>query len=105
MDEMKEAAPVKPDNGVVSWVSTEWLADHLDKIPFVIVDCRQQTHAYFHEHIPGAIYVHEGLLRTHIGKNPLQTANPYQHQQISRVMVWNSHWLHIPLHGLGAGTC
>jgi thiosulfate/3-mercaptopyruvate sulfurtransferase len=76
MDEMKEAAPVKPDNGVVSWVSTEWLADHLDKIPFVIVDCRQQTHAYFHEHIPGAIYVHEGLLRTHIGKNPLQWISP-----------------------------
>ena len=76
MDEMKEAAPVKPDNGVVSWVSSEWLADHLDKIPFVIVDCRQQTHAYFHEHIPGAIYVHEGLLRAHIGKNPLQWISP-----------------------------
>jgi thiosulfate/3-mercaptopyruvate sulfurtransferase len=76
MEEMKEAAPVKPDNGVISWVSSEWLEDHLDKIPLVIVDCRQQTHAYFHEHIPGAIYVHEGLLRTHIGKNPLQWISP-----------------------------
>ena len=76
MNEMKEAEPVKPDNGVISWVSSEWLEDHLDKIPLVIVDCRQQTHAYFHEHIPGAIYLHEGLLRMHIGKNPLQWISP-----------------------------
>ena len=76
MDEMKEAEPAKPDNGVISWVSSEWLEEHLDKIPPVIIDCRQQTHAYFHEHIPGAIYVHEGLLRMHIGKNPFQWISP-----------------------------
>jgi thiosulfate/3-mercaptopyruvate sulfurtransferase len=74
--EMKEAEPVKPDNDVVSWVSAEWLEDHLEKTPLVIVDCRPQAHAYFHEHIPGAIHLHEGLLRMHIGKNPVQWISP-----------------------------
>jgi thiosulfate/3-mercaptopyruvate sulfurtransferase len=74
--EMKEAEPVKPDNDVVSWVSTEWLEDHLGKTPLVIVDCRPQAHVYFHEHIPGAIHLHEGLLRMHIGKNPVQWISP-----------------------------
>jgi thiosulfate/3-mercaptopyruvate sulfurtransferase len=76
MDEMKEMVSVNPDDGVVSWVSSEWLEDHLDTTPLVIVDCRQQTHAYFHEHIPGAIHLHEGLLRMHIGKNPAQWISP-----------------------------
>jgi thiosulfate/3-mercaptopyruvate sulfurtransferase len=74
--EMKEAEPVKADNDVVSWVSAEWLDDHLEKTPLVIVDCRQQAHAYFHEHIPGAIHLHEGLLRMHTGKNPVQWISP-----------------------------
>ena len=74
--EMKEAEAVKADNDVVSWVSAEWLEDHLEKSPLVMVDCRPQAHAYFHEHIPGAIHLHEGLLRMHIGKNPVQWISP-----------------------------
>jgi thiosulfate/3-mercaptopyruvate sulfurtransferase len=76
MNEMKEAETVKPDKSMVSWVSTEWLEDRLEKNSLVIVDCRQQAHAYLHEHIPGAIHLHEGLLRMHIGKNPVQWISP-----------------------------
>lgn len=76
MDEMKELFSGSPDNRVVTWVSAEWLEDHLDDTPPVIVDCRQQTHAYFQDHIPGAIHLHEGLLRMHIGKSPVQWISP-----------------------------
>jgi len=76
MGGMKELVSVKPQDGVVAWVSSEWLEDHLDDNPLVIVDCRQQTHAYFQEHIPGAIHLHEDLLRMHIGKNPVQWISP-----------------------------
>jgi thiosulfate/3-mercaptopyruvate sulfurtransferase len=61
---------------MVSWVSTEWLTDHLYDEDFLIVDCRQQSHAYIQEHIPGSIYLHEGLLRMHIGKSPVQWISP-----------------------------
>jgi thiosulfate/3-mercaptopyruvate sulfurtransferase len=61
-----------PGNRVVTWVTPEWLGDHLDDPELTIIDCRQQSHAYIHEHIPGSIYVHEGLLRMHIGRSPVQ---------------------------------
>jgi len=73
---MKESFSDSPDNRVVTWVSSEWLEDHLDDTPLVIADCRQQTHAYFQDHIPGAIHLHEELLRMHIGKSPVQWISP-----------------------------
>ncbi len=38
----------------------------------MIIDCRQNSHDYFTGHIPGAIYLHEGLLRMHIGGIPVR---------------------------------
>jgi thiosulfate/3-mercaptopyruvate sulfurtransferase len=73
---MKESCSGSPDNRVVTWVSSEWLEDHLDDTPLVIVDCRQQIHAYFQDHIPGAIHLHEELLRMHIGKSPVRWISP-----------------------------
>jgi thiosulfate/3-mercaptopyruvate sulfurtransferase len=73
---MNELFSGSPDNRVVTWVSSECLEDHLDATPLVIVDCRQQTHAYFQDHIPGAIHLHEELLRMHIGKSPVQWISP-----------------------------
>jgi thiosulfate/3-mercaptopyruvate sulfurtransferase len=67
---------VKPDRRRVSWVSSEWLADHLDDPHIRIIDCRRNYHTYIHEHIPGSIYLHEGLLRMHIGKFPLHWISP-----------------------------
>ena len=57
---------------IVTWVTPDWLADHLDDPALTVIDCRQQSHAYIHEHIPGAIYLHEALLRMHIGRSPVQ---------------------------------
>jgi thiosulfate/3-mercaptopyruvate sulfurtransferase len=69
---MKDLISLGEGKNVVSWVSPRWLADHLDDPGLSIIDCRQQSHAYIHEHIPGAIYLHEALLRMHIGRSPVQ---------------------------------
>ena len=68
--------PPEPHRRTVSWVSPEWLEDHLTDPSITLIDCRQQSHAYIHEHIPGAIYLHEGLLRMHIGRSPVQWISP-----------------------------
>jgi thiosulfate/3-mercaptopyruvate sulfurtransferase len=60
----------------VRWISTEWLADHLDDPQVLLIDCRRNYHAYIHDHIPGSIYLHEGLLRMHIGKSPVRWISP-----------------------------
>jgi thiosulfate/3-mercaptopyruvate sulfurtransferase len=69
---MKDLISNSEGKNVVSWVSPEWLADHLDEPSLTVIDCRQQSHAYIHEHIPGAIYINEALLRMHIGRSPVQ---------------------------------
>lgn len=41
--------------GVVKWVSTEWLADHRKDSSLSIVDTQPNVHDYITEHIPGAV--------------------------------------------------
>ncbi|MCK9592081.1 MAG: sulfurtransferase [Methanoregula sp.] len=65
-----------PNHRTVHWISTEWLADHLDDTQILIIDCRQSSHSYIDNHIPGALYLHEGLLRMHIGKFPVRWISP-----------------------------
>lgn len=69
---MKNTQPKIADRGVISWVAPEWLEAHRHDPGLVIIDCRQNSHAYFTEHIPGAIHLHEGLLRMHIGGIPVR---------------------------------
>jgi len=73
---MREIISGNPDTRAVTWVTSEWLADNLDDSALTIVDCRQNSHSYFQEHIPGAIHLHEGLLRMHIGKFPVKWISP-----------------------------
>lgn len=47
----------------VKWISTDWLADHL-KDDIIILDVQPNVHDYIMGHIPGAIYLNEGLLRS-----------------------------------------
>ena len=83
---MKEPYPCCRDNRVVSWVSAEWLEAHLGDAGLILVDCRQNSHAYFQEHIPGAIYLHEGLLRMHIGRIPVRWIPPESAQSLLRTL-------------------
>lgn len=57
-------------SGTVQWISTGWLAGHLDSREFMIIDAQPDIHDYIEEHIPGAVYLNEGVLRTSIDGIP-----------------------------------
>lgn len=69
---MKTTFPKKPDINIIKWISPEWLEAHLKDERLKVIDCRQNTHAYFTDHIPGAIYLNESLLRMHVGGIPVR---------------------------------
>jgi thiosulfate/3-mercaptopyruvate sulfurtransferase len=50
-------------DGVVKWVDTQWLMDHATDEDLMILDAQPNVHDYIKAHIPGAIYMNEGLLR------------------------------------------
>ncbi len=58
----------------VKWISTEWLANNLDDI--MILDVQPNVHDYIMGHIPGAIYLNEGLLRSARNRLPALYAPP-----------------------------
>lgn len=62
--------------GPVRLVSTEWLAGKLTDQQLVIVDTQPNIHDYILEHIPGAIYLNEGLFRTYEGALPTAWVRP-----------------------------
>jgi thiosulfate/3-mercaptopyruvate sulfurtransferase len=49
--------------GRVKWVSTDWLETHLLDENLMILDVQPNIHDYIKEHIDGAVYMNEGLLR------------------------------------------
>jgi len=53
-------------SGLVRWVDGAWLQAHLAEKELQIIDCQPNVHDYIKEHIPGALYLNEGLLRAHI---------------------------------------
>jgi len=55
--------PYPSGESKVKWISTEWLADHLDD-DLMILDVQPNVHDYIMGHLPGAIYLNEGLLRS-----------------------------------------
>jgi len=62
--------------GPVKLVSTEWLTDRLSDKKLVILDVQPNVHDYIMEHIPGAIYLNEGLFRTYAGNLPTVWVRP-----------------------------
>lgn len=56
--------PYPPGTGEVKWVSADWLADRLDDQNLMILDVQPNVHDYIMGHIPGAVYLNEGLLRS-----------------------------------------
>lgn len=59
----REHAPYPRGDGEVRLVTTAWLADHLDDDNLTILDTQPDVHDYIQEHIPGAVYLNEGVLR------------------------------------------
>jgi len=60
---MKRTYPYPPGDGLAKWVSTDWLEAHLEDQNLTILDTQPNIHDYIMGHIPGAIYMNEGLLR------------------------------------------
>jgi thiosulfate/3-mercaptopyruvate sulfurtransferase len=67
---MGKQYPYGNGDGIVHWISTEWLENHLDEKNMVILDCQPNVHEYIQDHIPGALCVPEGLFRIHAGRHP-----------------------------------
>ena len=44
-------------------MTTDWLADHLYDEDLTVLDTQPNVHDYIQEHIPGAVYLNEGVLR------------------------------------------
>jgi thiosulfate/3-mercaptopyruvate sulfurtransferase len=57
-------------NGVVKWVSTEWLEAQLTDGGLHILDCQPNIHDYISEHLPGALFMDEGLWRIPLKGTP-----------------------------------
>jgi thiosulfate/3-mercaptopyruvate sulfurtransferase len=56
--------------GTVRWISTDWLYENIEKREMKILDVQPNVHDYIEEHIPGAEYLTEGVLRTSTGGVP-----------------------------------
>jgi thiosulfate/3-mercaptopyruvate sulfurtransferase len=70
--------------GQVKWVSTEWLETHLVDENLMILDVQPNVHDYIQEHIPGAVYMNEGLLRVPLKGLPAQYVPPEAIQAVVR---------------------
>jgi thiosulfate/3-mercaptopyruvate sulfurtransferase len=71
-------------SGTVRWVSTDWLNENLNKHEMIILDVQPNIHDYIEEHIPGATYISEGLLRTTIAGVPARYVPPETIQPVLR---------------------
>lgn len=54
----------------VKLVSTDWLETNLKDKDLTILDVQPNIHDYIQEHIPGAVYLNEGVLRGYKGRLP-----------------------------------
>lgn len=59
----RENAPYPRGDGKVKLVTTDWLAEHLHDADLTVLDTQPDVHDYIREHIPGAVYLNEGVLR------------------------------------------
>lgn len=60
---MKKDVPFPSDGGKVKWITTDWLKENLENQDMMILDVQPNVHDYIQEHIPGAVYMNEGLFR------------------------------------------
>jgi thiosulfate/3-mercaptopyruvate sulfurtransferase len=55
--------PYPPGDNPIQWVNSQWVDDHRDDPEITIVDAQPDIHDYLSEHIRGAVYFSERLLR------------------------------------------
>lgn len=54
----------------VKWVDTSWLEKNLDDENIMLLDVQPDIHDYISEHIPGAVYFNQRLLRIPLNGRP-----------------------------------
>ncbi len=67
--------PYPEGSEILKWVSTQWLQNHLKDENLIILDCQPDIHDYILEHIPGAVYFCEKLLRNSLNGMPGKYVN------------------------------
>lgn len=104
------AQPLEPDReGWGRWdesvsgpalVTAAWVARHMNDPGVRILDVRDDAHAYFRGHIPGAVYLSAAALRGPRGGLPVQFLDPEMSAEVlrragvdnaSRVVVYADH--------------
>jgi len=88
--------------GVVKWVSTGWLEEHLEDKGLMILDVQPNVHDYIQEHIPGARYMNESLLRVAFKGLPDKYVPPEPIQPILRRLGLKSNIPVVVYTGTGA---
>src|SRR3974390_695336 len=68
--------------GIIKLISTDWL--EINAKAMMILDVQPNIHDYIKEHIPGAIYLNEGLLRGYKGHLPALWNPPEAIQPVLR---------------------
>lgn len=70
--------------GTVKWVDTDWLQERYADSNQMLMDVQPNVHDYITEHIPGAVYFNENLLRLHEKNNPAAYVPPESIQPVFR---------------------
>lgn len=81
---MEKTYPYPPGEGKVKWVSTDWLQEHIEGKNLMILDVQPNVHDYIQEHIAGAFYLNEGVLREPLKGRPAMYVPPEAIQPIFR---------------------
>jgi len=63
-----------PSKSDVRWISPDWLDENMDDVR--IIDVQPNVHDYIMGHIPGAVYMNEGILRVARGRQPASFVPP-----------------------------
>ncbi|RPJ50365.1 MAG: sulfurtransferase [Methanobacteriota archaeon] len=63
--------PRSKGDGRIKWITPQWLRDHKDEHDLLVIDVQPNVHDYLSCHIPGAVYMNEGMFR---GCSTLPTA-------------------------------
>ena len=67
---MSKFYPYPSVESKVKWVSTEWLSQHIDDRDLMILDVQPNVHDYIMGHLPNAVYLNEGVLRSSMNGLP-----------------------------------
>jgi thiosulfate/3-mercaptopyruvate sulfurtransferase len=68
--------PFPSGESLVKWVSTDWLAEHINDPDLTILDVQPNVHDYIMGHLPNAVYLNEGLLRSAWNRLPSMYVQP-----------------------------